>query len=272
MDTRKLRGCFPLIIAGVIVILSAVGLVRRCQDRVSTLVADFHRPGGDTLAVAIEMSPLTYSLANDTADGLDYRIISAIAREHDVPVSFYPVANLEKAYQELYDGEYDLLVATMPATNRLKRYFPLTDAVYFDRQVLVQRRDSTGHGRISSQEQLRGDTVYLAEGSPYQTRLYNMGYELGDTIYIESLHNYTSELLAIAVATGRIRQSIVNEAVARRIADDYSNLDVSTPVSFTQFQVWATAPGDSVLTDSINSWLKQFKQTAAYSELIQKYL
>lgn len=262
----------PAIIAAVIVVLGAVGLVRRCTTAGPRVGYEYQRPGGDTLAVAIEMSPLTYTLRNDTVEGFDYQILRDIAAAHGLEIKFHPVAQLDRAFRELYHHEYDLLVASMPSTNALKEYFPLTDAVYLDKQVLVQRRDSTGRGPVASQEQLLGDTVWVAEGSPGMTRLRNMSRELGDTIFIMSEPRYSAEHLAILTALGQVRQSVVNEGIARHIAVDYPDLDIDTPISFNQFQVWAVAPGDSVLLDSLNTWLAQFKLTPQYQALSRRYL
>lgn len=273
MNYDKLRLRLPAVGAAVIIVLGVLGLVRKCGGTDQGLSADYERPGGDTLAVAIEMSPLTYSFSNDTAEGFDYEILRDIAREHDIALSLHPFSNLDKAFKELYDGDYDLLVASIPTTNALKEYFPLTDAVYLDKQVLVQRADSAGgRGPISSQEQLMGDTVWVSEGSPYLTRLRNMSHELGDSIYVATLPEYSSEHLAILTALGEVKHAVVSEAIAKKIAADYPQLDIGTPISFNQFQCWAVAPGDSALLDSLNSWLKQFRATPAYKALADKYL
>lgn len=272
METKQSRKNVSVIIAIVAVVLGVAGMMRRCADGRPDVVREYTKPEGDTLAVAIEMSPLTYHLRNDTADGFDYQVMRNIARRHGRAVAFYPVSNLSAAFQGLYDHKYDILVGSLPSTTALKKYFPLTDAVYFDRQVLVQRTDSAGgRGPILSQEQLVGDTVWVTEGSPYKTRLRNMSHELGDTIIIESEPDYSSEQLAILTALGEVRQAVVNKAIAERIAAYYPNLDVSTPISLSQFQVWAVSPGDSVLLDSLNSWLSEFKTTEAYRALTKKY-
>lgn len=269
----KLTSRLPLIVAAVIVILICIGIGRRCSTgSASALSEQIRRPGHDTLAVAIEMSPLTYTFANDTADGFDYQIIQDISARHGLAAVFFPVANLEEAYQGLYDGKYDLLVANMPATASLREYFPLTDAVYLDRQVLVQRRNADSTLRVQSILDLRDDTVYIPAGSPARSRLENMSREIGDTVFIESLPGYNAEHLAIMTATGEIGHAVVGEAVARRVAADYPVLDYSTAVSFNQFQVWATAPGDTTLRDSLNSWIDAFKTTGAYRRLSQRYL
>lgn len=263
----------PLLVGICVVILAAIGIWRRYGSDSSTLAISYNRPGGDTLAVAIEMSPLTYNLANDTASGFDYEILRAISSTHKIPIKFQPVATLDKAFQDLYDGKYDLFVGNIPSTVRLKDYFPLTDPIYFDKQVLVQRADSIGgHGPIRSQTELMGDTVWLAEASPFKLRLNNLAHELGDTIYTQSDPKLTSEHLVALTAHGEIRQAVVSEVIARRMAQDYPQLDLSTPISFSQLQVWVVAPGDSILLDSLNTWIGQFKQTQAFRDLTEKYL
>ena len=259
-------------LAFIIIILGGTGLMRRCIHDSGEIVNEYVKPGGDTIAVAIEMSPLTYTMHNDTAEGFDYNMLRAIALQHHVTVEFFPVASLEDAFHGLNDGKYDMLVASLPATRTLKQHFPLTDSIYLDKQVLVQRVDCTGKAPVRSQEQLIGDSVWVAEGSPYNTRLRNMIRELGDTIVVIAEPGYSSEHLAIRTALGEVKQAVVNEAVARHIAEQYPCLDISTPISFTQFQVWAVAPGDSVLLDSLNHWVREFKDTPEYRSLADKYL
>lgn len=273
MKPNSLKAQLPVLAAVAVLILIGIGLVRSCSTgRESRLVGLYERPGGDTLAVAIEMSPLTYTFANDTAEGFDYEILRDIAALHNLPLHFYPVTHLEEAYKGLDDGQYDIVVANMPATSGLREYFALTDAVYLDRQVLVQRRNADSTVNITGQLDLRGDTVYLAPGSPVRSRLRNMAAEMGDTIDIVTLPDYNSEHLAIMTARGDIKHAVVSEAVARKVAADYPNLDYSTPVSFNQFQVWALAPQDSILRDSLNVWLNAFKATPRYQTLATRYL
>lgn len=260
-----------ILIVAVGLILIALGLYRYWRQD-SGFGESYVRPAGDTVLVAIEMSPLTYTFVNDTAAGFDYEILKDISARHGVPMKFHPVGDLQEAFSMLYRGKYDMLVASMPSTSKLKRYFPLTDEIYLDNQVLVQRRDSAGNISVTSAPMLMGDTVYLAQGSPFMTRINNMCRELGDTVYVRSLPEYTSEHLALMTASGDIPRAVVSGAVARRIARERPELDVSVPLSLTQFQVWAVAPGDTALLDSLNSWIGSFKATEQYRELAAKYL
>ncbi|MDE6134644.1 MAG: transporter substrate-binding domain-containing protein [Muribaculaceae bacterium] len=273
MKQNYLKARMPVIFIIIILALASIGLARRCGLERSSLNSVYRHPGGDTLAVAIQMSPLTYTLRNDTAEGFDYQILRDIAEAHGLAIRFYPVSQLEKAFLGLKDGDYDLVVGALPSTSTLKKYFPTTDAVYIDRQVLVQRRDSTGvRGPVTSQQQLMHDTVWLAEGSPFQSRMANLSAELGDSIFIITASGHSSEHLAIMTALGEVKQAVVNEAVASRIAADYPQLDISTPMSFSQFQCWAVTPGDSALLDSLNTWLGEFRKTEQFERLVQKYM
>lgn len=267
-----MKGHMPLLLIVIAGVLVAIGVCRHCSAGDTTLAYRYKKPSGDTLAVAIEMSPLTYSFRNDTAEGFDYELLRNIAQKHGRVAQFFPVGELEEAFEGLYDGKYDILVASMPSTKTLKRFFAVTDPVYIDRQVLVQLGDSTSEGYISSAEQLMSDTVWMVEGAPFGTRLKNLAKELGDSVYICSSKGNSAENLAMLTALGQIPRAVVSEAAARRIAVDYPQLDISTPVSLSHFQCWAVAPGDSVLLDSLNKWLEAYKATPQFESLAQKYL
>ncbi|MDE7135294.1 MAG: glutamine ABC transporter substrate-binding protein, partial [Muribaculaceae bacterium] len=51
----------------------------------------------------------------------------------------------------------------------------------------------------------------------------------------------------------------------------YPELDASLEISFNQFQSWVVAPRDSILRDSLNSFIQRFQQTEYYNNLINKY-
>lgn len=262
-NPEMIRGRMPVLVSLLILLLAGMWSLRRCSGRGMA-----RHPAGDTLVVAIEVSPLSYSLAGDTVSGFDYEMLSDIARLHGVPVVFHPFVPLKHAFEGLHRGDFDIVAASMPSTSELKKYFRMTDAVYIDRQVLVQRAGPDITDRLG----LVGDTVWLAEGSPNAARLRNMARELGDSIYVRQETGYSSELLVMLVAIGEIPRAVVPERVAWRLAPQYPGIDISTPVSFNQFQAWAVGSADEELQDSLNRWIGQYKATPAYQRLVEKYL
>lgn len=276
MNPQPIKGKLPLLVALLILVLSSMWLLNRCSHRNdNSIVETFSRPASDTLVVAIEMSPATYSFVADSASGFDYELLEDICRTHDIPVVFHPFAPLDYALDGLKDRKFDLVVAAMPASLDLKDEFLLTDDVYLDQQVLVRNRNritQTTDSTLPPQMQLLGDTVWIASSSPFRKRLQNLSHELGDTIYVKSNDSYTAEHLVILTALGEIPQTVVNSALAKRLAKDYPDLDVSTPISMKQFQPWIIRKDLPQLRDSLNQWLKDYKSRPEYDRLLEKYM
>ncbi|MDO4334512.1 MAG: hypothetical protein Q4C37_01590, partial [Bacteroidales bacterium] len=63
--------------------------------------------------------------------------------------------------------------------------------------------------------------------------------------------------LAMKVATGAWRYAVVNERIAAEMHSRYADLDYSTPVSFTQFQVWVLPLGRDSLLRKVNTFLSR---------------
>ncbi|MDE6109703.1 MAG: transporter substrate-binding domain-containing protein [Muribaculaceae bacterium] len=269
---KEIKGRMPLLVGALAIVLALMWMLGRCSRQRASDFAEMPdaRPAGDTIVVAIEMSPMLYTRNADSITGLDYEIIRNVAAKHGLPVKFRPFVPLHYALDGLERGDYDVVVAALPATSETRSKYLMTDAVYTGRQVLVQRRDSaSGKPHITSQEQLAGHKVWVVEDSPYKSRLANLGAELGDTIYVHTTGDYSAEHLCMLTASGEIPRAVVDEATARRIASHYDRLDISVPVSFNQFQSWAV--GRESLRDSFNLWLDEFRRTSAYDSLITSY-
>lgn len=275
MNPQPIKGKLPVLIALLILVLSSMWLLGRCsRSNESSIANQFNRPSGDTLVVAIELSPTSYAFIGDSAMGFDYEMLRDIAAAHNLPIVFHPFAPMDYALEGLDKGDFDMVVATMPASSKLQQDFLLTDDVFLDRQVLVRQKDSIASDTADMPPQMRmlGDTVWITASSPFRDRLVNLSHELGDTIYISSDPEYSAEHLVLLTALGEIKQAVVNEAVAKKIADSYPNVDISTPVSLSQFQPWIVRSDKETLRDSLNSWIRQFKETPEYTRLVEKYL
>lgn len=229
--------------------------------------------GGDTIDVAIEYSPLSLYTYDDTLGGFNYDLIRKIATEHNLNVKFHPIVSLTDATSKLEKGLYDILIAEFPLTTEFNNKYLFTIPIYLDRQVLVQRIDSvTLNRRIKSQLDLAGDSIWVVANSPLAHRITNLAREIGDTICIISDSTYAAEQLFIMTAIGEIKQAVINEKVAQKLAKKYPFVDISTDISFTQFQPWIVNKNDSILRDSLNSWIQTIKLNQYYNSLSNKYL
>lgn len=256
MGYRKLEMKKGAMAMYVILLAAALGLMlfarqcstRRIGGRPDTIA------GGDTLNVAIEISPTGLSLAGATLSGEYYDLLREVCRRHDQPVKFHPYTRLEDALSWLHDGRCRMIVGSLPVTAEMRDELIFVEPLGVDKQVLVQLA-GTSATAIKTQFDLAGQTVHVSKESPYIQRLRNLSHEIGDTIYIVEDTEYSAEQLVILTAVGEIPRAVVNRATAESLRDRYPGLDLSVEISFNQFQSWALAPSDTLLRDTFNLWL-----------------
>lgn len=244
------------------VVIGLMVLLSHCDQ---PIVADAdHASGGDTLDIAIEYSPITYYSHDDTLGGYDYDLLRLIGQRMGRPMKFHPIVTLSKGLSGLNDSTYDVLVAQFPMTAAGRTRYLFTNPIYLDKQVLVQRA-STG---VSQQLQLAGDTVWVVKGSPMKERIEGLSREMGDTIHVVADPNHSAEQLLLRVAAGEIKFAVVNQSIARLMAQKIGGLDCSVDISLSQFQAWVLRKDNQALCDSINRWLEQIQQDKEIIELL----
>lgn len=231
----------------------------------------YGKSGGDTIDVAIEYSPLSLYMYDDTLGGFSHDLIRLIEKHEGIAVKMHPVVSLSESLKLLDDGIYDVVAAQIPATTDFKQRYLFTDSIYLDRQVLVQLKDSLGRCKVNSQLDIAGKTLHIVAGSPVATRIENFSREIGDTVRVLAEPNYGQEQLFLLVATGEIEYAVISSKVAKAMSAQYPMVDIGTSVSFNQFQSWVLRKGDNTLCDSLNHWLRDIRTTKEYKELVRRY-
>lgn len=262
-----------LYITLLVVAIALMMMIRTCSSpRPDGSVDPARQPaGGDTLNVAIEFAPMAMMPQGDTIAGFGYELLNAIAAREGLKVKFFPITSLSSTLSQMADGRFDLVIAEIPVTAEFKERYRFTEPVCLDRQVLVQRRDSTGRLPVNTQLQLGGRRVTVIAGSPAIDRLRNLAREIGDTIIICPDSIYSSEQLFLLVATGRIPLTVINRATAASLAADYPDVDISRGVSFTQFQSWIVSKSRPDLARRLDSAIVSFRADTAYTRLLTRY-
>ena len=213
----------------------------------------------DTIHAAIVYGPDSYRVrtsedGNDSITGINYHLLNGLQEALGVKVVMHPVIDRNVAISKVGSGEYDIL-ASVPADNSLKERFLTSREIYLDRMVLLQLRNSNGIIPARSALDLDGDTIHVEKGSAAKRRLENLQKEIGGTITIIEEPELSEEYLAIKVAKSAWKYSVVNEKIAQKMKEQYPDLDYSTPVSFTQFQVWIMPQGHDSLLRHVNDYL-----------------
>lgn len=228
-------------------------------------IAKGHAPVGDTVRedtihAAIVYGPDSYRVltsddGKDSIEGINYKLLSGLQDALTTKVVMHPVIDRDDAIAKVAVGQYDIL-ASLPADNQLKKDFLTTDEVYLDRMVLLQRRRPNGSLDARSALDLDGDTIHVEKGSAAKRRLENLQKEIGGTITVVEEPELSEEYIAMKTATGAWKFSVVNEKTAELMKQQYPDLDYSTPVNFTQFQVWVMPQGSDSLLRLVNEFIK----------------
>lgn len=246
-----------LIVAG-----AMIGI--RFMSRHSARIQSFSNGRADTVRAAVVYGPGSYRVlsAEDGTDsivGVNYHLLKTLGDSLGVVVQLYPVIDRDDALAKVQTGQLDIL-ASLPADNYIRENFLTSDEVALDRMVLIQKKTPEGLLPATSALALARDTVHVEKGSAAVRRIRNLSREIGDTVYVAEETGMSEEYLAMKVATGGWRYAVVNERIADDMHRSYPDLDYSTPVSFTQFQVWILAHGRDSLLSRVNRFLSAVKE------------
>lgn len=270
---RKSQGLFSIYLLILAAVIAAMFLLKKCSAGKTGLTANPELSGGDTLNVAIDYSPVSMYVVDDTVGGFNHDILMAIAPELGRPVKFHPIVSLADALNRLDRGDFDIVVADLPVTLGYQSRFRLTEPVYTDRQVLIQHVDTlSSNPPVNSVLDLARRKVWVVDGSPVEGRLRNLSAEIGDTIYVMTTEDSGAELLYLLTSIGQTSLAVINEEVARAMSSkNDSTVRISTKISFTQFQAWAINRDSLRFGQEIDSIIRNFKQTDDYKRLTNRY-
>lgn len=225
------------------------------------------------LRAVTEYNSISYHVGQDSISGFDYKLLNAFAQSKHLQLEMTPEMSFEERLKGITEGKYDLIATGTVVTTRSKDTLLFTHPLLLSKQILVQRKLEKGKDSlyIHNQLELGGKTLHVVKGSPALLRIHNLINEIADTIYIQEVDQYGPEQLMAMVSGGDIDYAVCDENIAKANIRLYSNLDVDTDISFTQFYAWGVAKHAPVLLDSLNAWLDQYMKSEDYRKLYKKY-
>ena len=214
-----------------------------------------------------------YALDEDSVAGFHYELLNAFAKDKGLSLEIKPIMSLVERWEEVKSGKYDILANDVLRTQTEGDSILFTHPILLSKQVLVQRKPKSSKDSlyIKSHLDLAHKTLHIVKGSPYKQRIENLSNEIGDTIYIEEIDKYGIEQLLALVAHGDIDYAVCDEGIAIASMKDFPQLDIDTPISFTQFNSWGVNKQSIVLLDTLNVWLDHYTKTKAFKKLRKKY-
>lgn len=251
------------------IFIFVMGIARNCGRITSTPLEGFS--GGDTLDIAFLYVPGGYYIYEDSISGINREIALQFSKETNTPIKEWTISDPAEGMAKLESGAFDA-IASLPLDNYIKNRFNVSESVFLDRLVLVQLTDSvTGNKSVNSSLDLNGKKVYVTAGSSALQRMENLASEIGGNFEVIKVPEHSDELLTLQIANGTLPLGVVNEKVAKKIAESYPNLNYDSSVSFTQFQVWVFNPVDSIASQKFDSWFNEFRNTDSYRTILSNF-
>ncbi|MCK5138129.1 MAG: transporter substrate-binding domain-containing protein [Bacteroidales bacterium] len=231
------------------------------------------------LSVVTEYNSISYFIYRGQPMGFQYQMLQELANHMDLELAVEVSNNLDKNFQDLSDGNVDLIAMNLTVTADRMEQVSFTVPLLQTRQVLVQRKPENWEAMNSKQLEskllrnqldLSGKTVHVQVGSVYADRLLSLSNEIGGDIQIREVQ-LESEQLVQRVALGEIDYAVCDENVGLVNSTYFPQLDVGTAISFPQHVAWGVRHRSDSLRAEINSWLTGYKKTSRYAILYNKY-
>ncbi len=240
---------------------------------------DSIRVRGKLIAVT-NVNSTNYFIYKGEPMGFTYELLKSFSDHLGLDLEIITENRLDEAFKDLKSGKADLLAIGLTVNSSRKQEVSFTEPIEETRQVLVQRKpqnwrsltaDDINRKLLRNQLELAGKTVYVQEGSSHVGRMETLSEEIGDSISVVEVP-YDAEQLIRNVANGEIDFTVCDENVARVISTYYTNIDVSTPVSFPQNIAWAVRKNNSdSLLRVLDDWISTYRKTSAYAFLYARY-
>lgn len=248
-------------------------------DKVVSCDLDSIRKRGKLIAVT-DFNSTDYFIYKGEPMGFNYELLKSFSDNIGIDLEIITENNPDKALKMLITGKADLLACNLIISSSGEKNVRFTAPVGDTRQVLVQRKprnwrtmtaEALEKMLVRTQSGLASKTVYVQEGSSQAEQLISRSKETGDSISIIEVP-FESEKLIQNVANGEIDYTVCNENLAQVNATYYPDIDVSTPVSFSQNIAWGLRKNNSdTLLSELNRWIMSYKETGSYDLLYAKY-
>ena len=232
------------------------------------------------LIAVMDFNSTNYFIYRGEPMGYQYELLRLLAEHLEVKLEVKVENDIDENFNMLKNGECDIIAINLTITKERSKIIDFTYPHSQTHQVLVQRKPENWKrlskkkieaNLIRNQLDLADKVVYVQKGTSYAERMKNLSDEIGDSIILIEKGDKEVEELIELVASGEIDYTVADENVALVNQFYYPNLDVKTAVSFPQNMAWGINKGEDALKQEIDKWLKNFRKSAHYNIIYNKY-
>lgn len=233
-------------------------------------VMDRLRERGVLVAVT-NCSDINYNMYNAHPAGFQYELLKGFCDDNNLKLEMVVNDNMDSCFCMLDSGKVDVVATGVGLTKELKRKYYLTNPIFLQKSVLVQRMPK-GWGSMSTENEvenqllrspydLAGRTIHVTKRSHASRMLDYLSEVIGDTVYVKECDTLNSIGLIHAVYDSLIDYTVVDEYIAKMASCDLKGLDIKLAVSLDHPIGWAVRQDrDSSLLTTMNDWIAGAEQ------------
>ncbi len=262
-----------------IALYTAIFLCYACQPTKET-APELHLPEPSQLEKILLKGTLDISTFYNTTDyyvyrgitrGFHYDLAQDFASYLGVNLRIAEVNNdIDTAISRLQSGKYDLLAVSLTQTPERNKQLSFSQPFFQTGEVLVQNK---GSKTIRDIADLDGKEIFIPKSatSSYKKVLQQIQDSLNIHIYVTEIDHYSYEDLLHLVETGEINYTIIDENIAQASGISMKNIDYSLRLNDSISVSWATQSEANLLTEEINTWLKEVRKSGKLNYLYKRY-
>jgi len=203
-----------------------------------------------------------YGMEDSLNAKFHYDLCQYIAKRSGFTIQHFFEKDVETAIRKMNNNLYDVIAQNIIITKEYRNFLAFTIPVSKTKQILVQRKNNVDDSFqfITNQLDLANKTLYVINNSPAILRIKNLSEEIADYIFIKEIKEKNSKLLLKMLSDKEIDYAVIDYEVAINNERSFPCLDFNIDISFSQLQAWALRKNSPVLLDSLNVWIKDFKQ------------
>lgn len=218
------------------------------------------------IRAAVDNNTTGYYIYRGRRMGYEYELLRDLAKRLDVQLRLVLVSDIDAAFEFLENGKVDLIAMNLEENPQRAIGNSFSIPLGNMKTLLVGREKE---GKIKSWEQLANDTIFVREGTVYESKLNEIKDSLNLAFIVKASKNQ-EEVLIDQVVNGQIKWTVADQNIAMANATYYEGLDVSWKISDEGKVAWVVRENSPILLEKLNEWMLD-KQKRFIPDLYSKY-
>ncbi|WP_075349008.1 MltF family protein [Algoriphagus marinus] len=218
------------------------------------------------IRAAVDNNTTGYYIYRGRRMGYEYELLRDLAKRLDVQLRLVLVSDIDAAFDFLENGKVDLIAMNLEENPQRAIGNSFSIPLGNMKTLLVGREKE---GKIKSWEQLANDTIFVREGTVYESKLNEIKDSLNLGFIVKASKNQ-EEVLIDQVVNGQIKWTVADQNIAMANATYYEGLDVSWKISDEGKVAWVVRENSPILLEKLNEWMLD-KQKRFIPDLYSKY-